>query len=125
MVQAAPGAPNPFMADFGPPSNVPVPTGDLFGDTADLFGADGNDPSSAPPRPPPPSGSTPRSTSPNPNKSAFDDLNDSIRMALGSPSRPAQPPAVAQAPAVGMAQFPLPTYGSPAKPPVPISGELN
>ena len=47
-----------------------------------------------PPRPPPPGavqGGTPRSASPaQPSKSAFDDLNDSIRMALGgSPSRPA------------------------------------
>ncbi|KAG8317839.1 hypothetical protein J6590_018234 [Homalodisca vitripennis] len=129
---AAPGAPNPFMADFGPPANAPVPTGDLFGDTADLFSAD--DPANAsplknatppPPRPPPPSSSTPNTASPTPSKSAFDDLNDSIRMALGSPSRPPQPPAPAPAPAVGVVQYPLPSYGSPAKPPMPISGELN
>lgn len=66
-----------------------------------------------PPRPPPPasaSNGTPRAMSPSiggtasgrpaaaaPSKSAFDDLNDSIRMALGgSPSRP--PPLAQQAP---------------------------
>ncbi|XP_031782751.1 phosphatidylinositol-binding clathrin assembly protein unc-11 isoform X7 [Nasonia vitripennis] len=87
------------------------------GQTADLFGADaavarapgeagaggflgdqqqanalGKSTATPPPRPPPPTaGGTPRSASPaQPNKSAFDDLNDSIRMALGgSPSRPA------------------------------------
>uniref|UniRef100_A0A1B6KNB4 ENTH domain-containing protein n=1 Tax=Graphocephala atropunctata TaxID=36148 RepID=A0A1B6KNB4_9HEMI len=128
---AAPGAPNPFMADFGPPANAPVPTGDLFGDTADLFSAD--DPANAsplknatppPPRPPPPSSNTPNTASPTPSKSAFDDLNDSIRMALGSPSRPPQPPAPAPAPAVGVVQYPLPSYGSPAKPPMPISAAV-
>ncbi|XP_023245794.1 phosphatidylinositol-binding clathrin assembly protein isoform X2 [Copidosoma floridanum] len=86
--------------------------GDLFGgQAADLFGVDGavaHGPSdniageqpqqsvhqataAPPPRPPPPGaqGGTPRSASPaQPAKSAFDDLNDSIRMALGgSPSR--------------------------------------
>ncbi|XP_015122638.1 phosphatidylinositol-binding clathrin assembly protein unc-11 isoform X4 [Diachasma alloeum] len=59
-----------------------------------------------PPRPPPPaagSNDTPRAASPSggatSSKSAFDDLNDSIRMALGgSPSRPS--PAVQQPPHV-------------------------
>ncbi|XP_076397580.1 phosphatidylinositol-binding clathrin assembly protein lap isoform X4 [Megachile rotundata] len=79
-----------------------------------------------PPRPPPPAtavnGATPRSASPTatgaavgksapatsntaaaPGKSAFDDLNDSIRMALGgSPSRPA--PVAQQLPTAQQAQ---------------------
>lgn len=74
--------------------------------------ASGKSTATPPPRPPPPSASvnasngTPRAMSPSicaasgrpsgaaPSKSAFDDLNDSIRMALGgSPSRP---PPIAQ-----------------------------
>lgn len=61
-----------------------------------------------PPRPPPPAttGGTPRaispvpaSGSPAPSKSAFDDLNDSIRAALGgSPTRPPPPAGVSQSP---------------------------
>ncbi|XP_043281054.1 phosphatidylinositol-binding clathrin assembly protein unc-11 isoform X3 [Venturia canescens] len=83
-----------------------------------------------PPRPPPPGtigavndNSTPRPMSPaigapsnsagrqnfaNPNKSAFDDLNDSIRMALGgSPSRPA-PGAPSQATQLSQQQQSIP-----------------
>ncbi|XP_054270304.1 phosphatidylinositol-binding clathrin assembly protein LAP isoform X3 [Macrosteles quadrilineatus] len=158
---AAPGAPNPFMADFGPAgTNAPVPTGDLF-DSGDLFGGDPGDPNAAnnsplrnpnappPPRPPPPSSGTPRTTSPTPSKSAFDDLNDSIRMALGSPSRPPVPSAAPQPPSgmpggfdgppvaippgmpgvvgvmpPGGMPYSLPTYGSPAKPAMPMTAAV-
>lgn len=56
----------------------------------DLFGPVSTGP--PPPRPPPPASgqSTPAATA-SPAKSAFDDLNDSIRMALGgSPAHPQQ-----------------------------------
>ena len=78
-----------------------------------------------PPRPPPPAtGGTPRTTSPGPlsgstsrilpataaSKSAFDDLNDSIRAALGgSPTRP-PPPAGATTQVPGQGVVPAPTY---------------
>ncbi|XP_069690718.1 phosphatidylinositol-binding clathrin assembly protein unc-11-like isoform X2 [Periplaneta americana] len=92
-----------------------------------------------PPRPPPPTtGGTPRTMSPGPvsgspsrqppasaaaSKSAFDDLNDSIRAALGgSPTRP-PPPAGAAAQAVppqtgapvfaGFGGFDMPLQGQP------------
>lgn len=86
--------------------------------------ATGKSSATPPPRPPPPAqataNGTPRSMSPavggaspgkpaaatGPSKSAFDDLNDSIRMALGrSPSRP--PPLAQQAAPVQQGQQPL------------------
>ena len=67
------GVPNPFALDGGG-----QPSADL----------------AAPQRPPPPPGPTS-----SPAKSAFDDLNDSIRMALGgSPGRPQEPPVPQQQP---------------------------
>ncbi|XP_021931113.1 phosphatidylinositol-binding clathrin assembly protein isoform X2 [Zootermopsis nevadensis] len=78
-----------------------------------------------PPRPPPPTtGGTPRVMSPGPlsgspsrpppasaaSKSAFDDLNDSIRAALGSsPTRP-QPSAGAATQVPGQGVVPVPAY---------------
>lgn len=78
---------------------------------AQISGIGAKSTATPPPRPPPPtagSNGTPRAVSPSvtagahasaASKSAFDDLNDSIRMALGgSPSRPS--PAVQQTPHV-------------------------
>lgn len=77
-----------------------------------------------PPRPPPPTtGGTPRTMSPGPlsgspsrlpasatSKSAFDDLNDSIRAALGgSPTRP-PPPAGSTTQVPGQGVVPAPTF---------------
>jgi hypothetical protein len=78
-----------------------------------------------PPRPPPPTtGGTPRTMSPGPlsgspsrppissaaSKSAFDDLNDSIRAALGgSPTRP-PPPAGATTQVPGQGVVPAPAF---------------
>lgn len=75
-----------------------------------------------PPRPPPPGGAP---------KSALDDLNDSIRVAMGSPSRPPPPSSASPIPSsvVGVApgaaaqpmmqsfppQIPPQLYGSPVK----------
>lgn len=70
-------------------SNVPNPfkasDGDIFGSAA--AGA------APPPRPPPPtSGQNTPATTASPAKSAFEDLNDSIRLALGgSPAHPLPP----------------------------------
>ncbi|KAL0275821.1 UNVERIFIED_CONTAM: hypothetical protein PYX00_003557 [Menopon gallinae] len=86
--------PNPFMSSEG----------DLFAPVAAAAAA----PAASPPRPPPPaSGQTTPATTASPAKSAFDDLNDSIRMALGgSPSHP-PPPAQQQAqPAIPQQQQP-------------------
>ena len=95
--------------DFVPGGTYGVPPG--TGATASF--ATGKSNATPPPRPPPPASAaangTPRAMSPavgrqtlastgGVNKSAFDDLNDSIRMALGgSPSRPA-PAAAAHPP---------------------------
>ncbi|XP_076683645.1 phosphatidylinositol-binding clathrin assembly protein lap isoform X4 [Andrena cerasifolii] len=149
--------------------------GDAGGEMASSAAlASGKSTATPPPRPPPPAtatNGTPRPASPSvsgaaagkplagaaaaaaPSKSAFDDLNDSIRMALGgSPSRPApiaqQPPAAQQAqqpmqqgfgmfdmaagmPAMNagpMAGYGIPTqvpagYGSPAKQPTSAAGQ--
>ncbi|XP_076168109.1 phosphatidylinositol-binding clathrin assembly protein lap isoform X4 [Ptiloglossa arizonensis] len=100
--------------------------GDAAGETASPAAlASGKSTATPPPRPPPPAtatNGTPRPASPTvhgaaagkhggsaaaaPSKSAFDDLNDSIRMALGgSPSRPA--PIAQQHPTAQQAQQPL------------------
>lgn len=155
-MQAAGLPPNPFMGDFAAP---PIPSSDqapaqqdLFGGNIDLFGGENNvdtkkdetmplssgqspikTATPPPPRPPPPASSTPRSNSPSLGKTAFDDLNDSIRMALGSPS-PSRPPPPPQqtVPSSGfditMQQPPVmqypPVYGSPIKPGMPQTGDV-
>ncbi|KAG7199921.1 hypothetical protein KM043_014360 [Ampulex compressa] len=69
---------------------------DLAGATSSTVATVVKSTATPPPRPPPPgtaanNGGTPRVPSPTTGKSAFEDLNDSIRLALGgSPSRPAQ-----------------------------------
>ncbi|XP_046145088.1 phosphatidylinositol-binding clathrin assembly protein isoform X13 [Osmia bicornis bicornis] len=119
---------------FGSDSAVPKTAeggaaGDAAGETvSSATAASGKSTATPPPRPPPPAtainGATPRSASPTtagaaagkapsaasintaaaPGKSAFEDLNDSIRMALGgSPSRPA-PIAQQQVPTAQQAQ---------------------
>lgn len=119
---------------FGSDSAVPkTAEGGAAGDAAaetvsSATVASGKSTATPPPRPPPPAtamnGATPRSASPTtagaaagkapsatsintaaaPSKSAFEDLNDSIRMALGgSPSRPA-PIAQQQVPTAQQAQ---------------------
>lgn len=134
MQAAGPGvpssAPNPFMADFGPTSTAPEPEAapdqgaNLFGGSqggaVDLFelgeqGVDqqqkdeGSSVKTATSAPPPPRPPPPRTASPAMGKSAFDDLNDSIRMALGgsSPSRPPLP-SQQQQPPLAMPQQPIP-----------------
>ncbi|XP_014242562.1 phosphatidylinositol-binding clathrin assembly protein LAP isoform X4 [Cimex lectularius] len=91
---------NPFMTDF--------PAGEEPGKTA----------TPPPPRPPPPRPSSPP-------KTALDDLNDSIRMAMGgtpSPSRPPLPsaptPIPQQQPYQIPPQNPQMHYSSPAKVPL-------
>lgn len=87
-MQAAtdPTLPNPFFENA---VQQPPATGDLGGGVKIQQHSVG-----APLRPPPP-GSTPGSSPAHSTKSAFDDLNDSIRLALGgSPSKVQQPVAV-------------------------------
>jgi hypothetical protein len=88
--QPCPAEPNPFLSDFGGghappvPPNSRLPSGPSLEGEAGIFGEGGGvfgGISSSPARPPPP------------NKSAFDDLNESIRAALGgSPARSASSP---------------------------------
>ena len=109
-------------------SDGDVATGAVPGAMSSPSLASGKSTATPPPRPPPPASATngtPRAMSPvvggassgkpatanavssaAQNKSAFDDLNDSIRMALGgSPSRPA--PIAQQVPPVQQAQQPV------------------
>lgn len=118
---------------FGSDSAVLKTVEGVAGEAADTASsvtlASGKSTATPPPRPPPPAtaiNGTPRPASPTvsgvavgklssgttittataPSKSAFDDLNDSIRMALGgSPSRPA--PIAQQLPTAQQAQQPL------------------
>ncbi|XP_052119956.1 phosphatidylinositol-binding clathrin assembly protein LAP isoform X3 [Frankliniella occidentalis] len=138
VTSAAAGIPNPYEGMGGAPSPARAPASapvaaDMFG--GDLFGA--AQPHGSPARPPLPgvadSPSVSQTNSParRASKSAFDDLNDSIRAALGSPAKQTGPMA-AQAPAAPVAavgpgvlagpQFPPPGaglagLGSPAKQP--------
>ncbi len=118
-------------------SSAPIPflnhEGDLAS-TADFMGGDHGEEgrkgsgSAPPPRPPPP-GQTPPAGGP---KSALDDLNDSIRVAMGSPSRPPPPGSTSQVPSV-VAGVPQPMmqsyqmspqmYGSPMKFPPTAAGK--
>lgn len=107
-----PGVPNPFMASesdlFAPVSGAVIPPVSQTSVTPPVSGAPtiSTTGSTGPPlRPPPPQPaqagiSVPTSS---PAKSAFDDLNDSIRMALGgSPGHP--PQSQTQAPIVQQPQ---------------------
>lgn len=82
--QAASGIPNPFMSDPA--------AGGFFGGGANFFAAPAAGGNAPPPRPPPPVSGPNSPSNASPAKSALDDLNDSIRMALGgSPAAQAQP----------------------------------
>lgn len=144
------GGPGPAFAPAAPgtasvgPSASPIPsasparvpptaaTVDIFG--GDLFGAESSAPqplpTGSPARPPPPSDDSPHLSQTNSparraSKSAFDDLNDSIRAALGtSPAKHA--PMQGQAGQAGQAQAPVPGQlpqmaGVPGVPVVPGS----
>lgn len=149
------GAPSPAMSASparGVPTPAPALAGDVFG--GDLFAAP--QPQGSPARPPLPvavaDGASPSVSQTNSparraSKSAFDDLNDSIRAALGSPAKQTGPmaaqagagaqggfgvgvgapgmPGVAGVPA-GAAQFApgLVGFGSPAKQPSAVAGDL-
>lgn len=134
------------------PATSSAPAADMFG--GDLFGASGQPQSlqGSPARPPLPQseGMSPlpsQSNSParRASKSAFDDLNDSIRAALGSPAKQTGPmgaqapgavgapgmpgaaggPGGSFGPGVPGAQFPSGLVGlaSPAKQPVAAAGD--
>ncbi|XP_054016040.1 phosphatidylinositol-binding clathrin assembly protein LAP isoform X4 [Hylaeus anthracinus] len=147
-----------FGSDSAVLSTAEGAAGDVAGETASSAAlASGKSTATPPPRPPPPAtatNGTPRPSSPTvhgaatgkpgtgtpggsaaaPSKSAFDDLNDSIRMALGgSPSRPA--PVAQQQPAAQQAQQPpqqgfgmfdmaanMPATGQPVMPGGPMAG---
>ncbi|KAK3926190.1 Phosphatidylinositol-binding clathrin assembly protein LAP, partial [Frankliniella fusca] len=154
LTSAAAGIPNPFDGVGGAPAPSPakaaaVPVAaDMFG--GDLFGAPQPPapalPQGSPARPPlPVVGDSPNVSQTNSparraSKSAFDDLNDSIRAALGSPAKQSGPMAAqgVQAPgpgAPGMAgppgaqPFPpagLVGFGSPAKQPaLAVAGDIS
>lgn len=102
-MQAATGnsaIPNPFMSSEG----------DLFAPVAAAVAAAPAGSTVSPPRPPPASGQTTPAATASPAKSAFDDLNDSIRMALGG--SPSHPPAPAQQ----QAQTTIPQQQQPQQP---------
>ncbi|KAF4524465.1 hypothetical protein B566_EDAN013079 [Ephemera danica] len=103
--------PNPFMSDFGGGGGGPtkLPSGPSLEGEAAIFG-ESSVFSNSPARPPPPTAA----------KSAFDDLNDSIRAALGgSPARSAPSPTPAQAaqspPMAFNTATPPVGFGSPAR----------
>ena len=131
--------PAPALTPSASPAKVPAVAApapvDLFG--GDLFGAQPSQPSAplpmgsgssspSPARPPPPSGDSPLPSQTNTparraSKSAFDDLNESIRAALGTSPAKQAPMQAAPAPALG--QYPPPPMvGSvPGVPGVPVA----
>lgn len=103
------------------PFSLPREQGDVSGEVAERDNHESLRKSSGsgapPPRPPPP-GHTPSCGS----KSALDDLNDSIRVAMGSPARPPPVCAPSQVPPgiqpyiqTFPSQIPPQIYGSPVK----------